>query len=126
MCGDNQKRCTPGFYRVNGRGFVPHARQSGAGVEETGPRIHSCATTVYVFLFYRIGVDMSGAVFEALSARINQLESKVKEYEQRQVEPDEKTQNEIFCEFLAIVNELMPLVNQALMIGQKDGDLHSR
>ncbi|WQI93174.1 hypothetical protein R5O97_10275 [Citrobacter freundii] len=69
---------------------------------------------------------MSGAVFEALNARINQLESKVKEYEQRQVEPDEKTQNELFREFLAVVNELMPLVNQALMIGLKDGDLHSR
>lgn len=69
---------------------------------------------------------MSGAVFEALNARINQLESKVKEYEQRQVEPDEKTQNELFREFLAVVNELMPLVNQVLMIGLKDGDLHSR
>lgn len=69
---------------------------------------------------------MSGTVFEALNARINQLESKVKEYEQRQVEPDEKTQNELFREFLAVVNELMPLVNQALMIGLKDGDLHSR
>ncbi|HAZ3621817.1 TPA: hypothetical protein J1Z11_001874 [Escherichia coli] len=69
---------------------------------------------------------MSGAVFEALNARINQLESKVKEYEQRQVEPDEKTQNELFREFLAVVNELMSLVNQALMIGLKDGDLHSR
>lgn len=69
---------------------------------------------------------MSGTVFEALNARINQLESKVKEYERRQVEPDEKTQNELFREFLAVVNELMPLVNQALMIGLKDGDLHSR
>ncbi|HHZ7490431.1 TPA: hypothetical protein ACWLY1_004396 [Citrobacter freundii] len=69
---------------------------------------------------------MSGAVFEALNARINQLESKVKEYEQRQVEPDEKTQNELFREFLAVVNELMPLVNQVLMIGLKDGDLHGR
>lgn len=36
---------------------------------------------------------MSVAVFEALNARINQLESKVKEYEQRQAEADEKTQN---------------------------------
>lgn len=76
--------------------------------------------------FYCFEVDMSVAVFEALNARINQLESKLKEYEQRQAEADEKTQNELFLEFLAIVHELMPLVNQALMTGLKDGDLHSR
>ena len=34
--GDNQKRCTPVFTAFMVRGFVPHARQSCAGVEETG------------------------------------------------------------------------------------------
>ncbi|HAX6908871.1 TPA: hypothetical protein JTN86_004913 [Escherichia coli] len=36
VCGDNQKRYTPGFTAFMVRGFVPHSRPSGAMVEEAG------------------------------------------------------------------------------------------
>ncbi len=35
VCGDNQKRYTPGFTALTERGVVPHSRLSGAMVEET-------------------------------------------------------------------------------------------
>lgn len=41
VCGNNQKRCTPGFYRVNDSRVYP-----GAMVEETGSCITESATTV--------------------------------------------------------------------------------
>ena len=36
VCGDNQKRYTPGFTALTERGVAPHSRLSGAMVEEAG------------------------------------------------------------------------------------------
>ncbi|EON4975510.1 hypothetical protein ACLHF0_005086, partial [Escherichia coli] len=43
VCGDNQKRYTPGFTALTERGVVPHGRWSGAMVEETGRCVTSQA-----------------------------------------------------------------------------------
>ncbi|EHX15447.1 hypothetical protein AB18_5444 [Escherichia coli 3-267-03_S1_C1] len=43
MCGDNQKRYTPGFTALTERGVAPHSRLSGAMVEEAGRCVTSQA-----------------------------------------------------------------------------------
>ncbi|EIR4675751.1 hypothetical protein ABW469_005255 [Escherichia coli] len=43
VCGDNQKRYTPGFTALTERGVAPHSRLSGAMVEEAGRCVTSQA-----------------------------------------------------------------------------------